>query len=231
MRKLTLVLVIFCAVISVAQETKTQDGKAAESKTASTSKTSKAQKPAATTMKPSPEMVRLAENLAGRWIVEGRQEATPEMPADTGSGKEFIHRGPGNQSIISDMQMNFDKAGRITGHGVIYWNPVAKAYKGFWCESMSPVCEDAGTGRWDGNNLVFEGDVMMNGQKVATRQTYSQITHDGFTWTMEANGPEGMKPLLTFTYKRQNRSSSDKDAQMEGQPKMLKDEATAKSKD
>jgi hypothetical protein len=231
-------LSVSAAALAFAQETKTQDGKAAESKTAQRNR--RARPSTSTAAKPSPEMIRLADNLAGRWAVSGKQEPSPDAPeGDTGSGKEYIHRGPGAQSLISDLRMTFAKAGSFTGHGVLYWDADAKAYKGFWCESVSPVCEQAGLGRWNGNNLVFEGEINMDGQRVQTRQTYSAITHDSFTWTAEMKTPEGMKPLLSFEYKRIARGAADSahSAQEEQlmpnqqQPIMRKDERSAKSKD
>jgi len=152
---------------------------------------------------PSPQMKRLALSLAGRWSVTAKEEPfDPAAGGDTGTGFEMIRRGPGGQSMISDLRMKFEKSGRFVGHGVLYWDATANAYKGIWCESVSPVCEDAGTGHWEGDTLVFDGEVAMNGQKVQTRQSYSAITRQTFTWAMEMKTSDGMKPMLTFNYKR-----------------------------
>jgi hypothetical protein len=173
-------------------------------------------------------MKRLALAFAGRWSASGKQESSEfTLGGDTGSGIETIRRGPGGQSLISDLHMKFEKSGRYAGHGALYWDATANAYKGFWCESVSPVCEDAGTGHWEGDTLVFDGEVSMNGQKVTTRQTYSAITRDSFTWKAEMKTADHMKPFLTFNYKRVPMVDAMK---MDGEERTPKNEPAAKPK-
>jgi hypothetical protein len=60
-----------------------------------------------------------------------------------------------------------------------------------------------GTGQWDGNKLVFTADVDMGQNKMHFRETYSDITANSFTFTMEtATGDAPMAKMLTIQYER-----------------------------
>ena len=72
---------------------------------------------------------------------------------------------------------------------------------GLWCDNWAPKCESMGEGKWEGENLVFTGDMDMGPAKVPTRMTYSNITANGYDWKMESGDGKGnWKPEMTLKY-------------------------------
>jgi hypothetical protein len=86
--------------------------------------------------------------------------------------------------------------------GATWFDPADKMYHSFWCDNMSPTgCQIIGTGKWEGDNLVFTGESEMNGQKFTQKMVYSDIKPDSYTWAMSM-GPSGgeLKPFMTVQY-------------------------------
>lgn len=187
--------------LCVAQQTKETDGKKAEEKTAQSW----------TPPSPSPEIKKLSQALSGYWSGAGTEEDSPFSPGgDSATGTNAIRPGPGGMSVIATLRLKFKKMGAFSGMAVLYWDAKDNAYKGTWCDSASPTCVPAGTGRWDGDKLVFDGEADMNGTKMKTRETYSDITRTGFTWTMDMAEPGGqLKRAMTFKYKRAGAASPE----------------------
>jgi hypothetical protein len=176
------------------------------------------EKKAATNAKPagmpkakqSAEMAKAEKMFAGNWVLDEKFEAMPEMgmpQAATGKGMETTKRGPGGNSLISDMKSTSSQ-GPFTGHGVMWYDPMAGGYQATWCDSDSPMgCMLNGTGKWQGNDLVFEFDAPMppemGGGKMHMRESYTDIKSDSFTFSI-ATGPNAsqMKPMMTIKYKR-----------------------------
>lgn len=195
--RLRLVVLLFAASTLVfSQTTKSEDHKPAEKKSAA---------PAAEQQgmpKPAPEAGKLSKSFAGTWNVTGKTEESPAGPAETASGTERCHDGPGHFSVICDATMKFSRMGMFNGHGVMYWDAENKNYSGLWCDNLGP-CAPQGTGNWEGDKLVLNGEMKMNGQTAKMRQTYSDITPNGYTFLMEMSDQSGeLKPWMTLTYKR-----------------------------
>jgi hypothetical protein len=92
--------------------------------------------------------------------------------------------------------------GNFQGMGATWFDPADKMYHSFWCDNMSPTgCQIIGTGKWEGDNLVFTGESEMNGQKFTQKMVYSDIKPDSYTWAMSM-GPSGgeLKPFMTVQY-------------------------------
>jgi hypothetical protein len=160
--------------------------------------------PAATMPSPPPEIGRLANLLIGTWGTTEKHEPSPWSPqGGEGKGLAIIKTGPGNMSIVEDYASN-NAQGRSTGHGVIWWDPKAGGYRSLWCDNLSPVCDvRQGVWKWEGNNLVVQDEMEMMGRKTALRTTYSNLTPNAFTWTMEGGAPgEKLKPWLSIQYVR-----------------------------
>lgn len=156
-------------------------------------------------MKVAPEMAKMMKMMVGSWKVTGKIEDEQWAPGGAeGSGTEMIRKGPGGFSVISDGKMNFGKMGPFAGHGVWWWDAGKKAVTGTWCDNWGPICQPSGDGRWEGNNLVFTGDMDTGaGSKVPMRITYSNFSPNGFDWKMESgDGRGGWKPGMTLKYKK-----------------------------
>jgi hypothetical protein len=189
-----------------AQTTKSTDGKTAEKKTEAAPTDASAQQ----MPKPSPEIKRLSRAFVGKWRVTGKilDEQWAPGGAD-GTGFETVRRGPGGFTIINDSRMDFGKMGPFSGHGVTYYDAAKKGYTGIWCDTWTPVCDSPGLGTWDGDKLVFNGEMQMGPQKIPMRQTYSNITKDGYDWLLEAgDGKGGWKPEMKLRYDRFTRPAT-----------------------
>lgn len=157
--------------------------------------------------KQSPEMKKLLTTFAGYWATEEDIAPNPWMPQGAkGRGMESVGTGPGGNVMISDYRSLSGGMGRFHGHGLMWWDPKAQAYRATWCDNMTPHgCEDGGSGKWEGKDLVFwsesEGP---DGKKIKMKQTYTDITPTSFTFRMESPGADGktMTTMMTLKYKR-----------------------------
>jgi hypothetical protein len=196
----TVVALTFAIPAVVAQQTTKKDGKPAKKMTAA------ADAAAANSMpKPSPEIQKVLQQMAGRFKVSGKILDESWAPGgDTGTGTELVKKGPGGFTAVSDAQMTFKKMGPMTGHGLMWWDDGKKAYQGMWCDSWGPTCQASGDGKWDGDKLVFEGQMAMGPQNVTMRQTYSNISAKGYDWSMEVSDGKGnWKPEMSLRYDKE----------------------------
>jgi hypothetical protein len=205
-------MLLFCTIALslglAAQTTKVTDGQAAESKT-------KAAPADSAQQMPSPEIKKLARTFVGKWRISGKilDEQWAPGGAD-GTGFEVIRRGPGGFSIINDSRMDFGKIGPFAGHGVVFYDAAKKGYTGIWCDTWNPICDSQGIGTWDGDKLIYTGEMQMGPQKIPMRQTYSNISKSGYDWLLEAgDGKGGWKPEMSIKYERFTRGASAPDAQ------------------
>ena len=162
------------------------------------------QKPATTLAapKPAPEMEKLAKMMAGTWSGQEKHEPSPFLPAGaTGKGLFKVSLGPGGHSLVE--QYNSRGAlGKFTGHGMTYWDPKAKVFRGVWCDNFTPTC-DASVGQWEGDNLVFLSEGEFQGQKTKLKMFYSGFTADSFDFGIDMSMGEGpMARIMTIKYTR-----------------------------
>jgi hypothetical protein len=176
----------------------------------------KSSKPAPSAMqmpKPAPEMTKLIKMMSGSWMVTEKADPSPMMPkGGTGKGTAKLTAGPGGMSMTENYHSSGMMGGSFSGFGTFWWDPKVQAYRGVWCDSMTPNgCDGSGTTKWEGDNLVgtMEGD--MNGQKMTTKFTYSDWTANSFVMTM-SSGPDAnsLKPMMTITYTKAAPAKAEK---------------------
>jgi uncharacterized protein DUF1579 len=201
MKKMAMCLMLGFAIIATAKDKPKSSGedmgKPMEKKTGG--------KMSMPMMKPSPEMQELSKMVVGTWSSAEKQEPSPWAPKGaTGKGTAVFKNGPGGLSVIQDYKSSSGMGG-FAGHGVLWWDAQARGYKGIWCDSMTPGgCQiSKGLAKWDGNNLVGTDESEMMGQKVAMKETWTDITPNSFTFVMEGGPPGGeMKRMMTIKYTR-----------------------------
>ncbi|MGH9581192.1 MAG: DUF1579 family protein [Terriglobales bacterium] len=176
--------------------------------------------------KPAPEMGKLSQWLRGRWETTEKHEPSPWMPQGaTGMGTERVMSGPGGFSLVSNYASRTTAGSTFRGHGVVYWDNDAKVFRSFWCDNMTPKCQSDGTGKWEGEELVFKGEIDFMGTKMNSRAVYTNIKPDSFTFYMEAAGEGGaMKRIMTAEYKKSMSRRMQHMKRMEGAEKMEKNE-------
>ncbi len=195
-RTLFLVGIAVCCTSLLAQ----QDAGAAKSKPKMSDQSQSMPMP-----KPSPEMTKLIKMIGGNWKVMEKHEPNPMMPnGGTGEGMAKLHPGPGKLSLMESYHSKGAMGGDFNGMGTFWWDPKSNAYRGVWCDNMSPNgCDDSGTTKWEGDKLVGNMESEMNGQKMYSRFTYSDFKPDSFVMTMEMGPDPGkMQKAMTITYTR-----------------------------
>ena len=158
--------------------------------------------------KPAAEMKELRE-LMGTWTSDEKFEPSPFMPAGgTGTGTNTARLGPGGFSVLME-QRSKSAMGAFAGHGVFTWDPNEKAYKFVWADSMSPgvVIE---TGHKEGENLVFTGEVFMQGKKMSTKDVMSDRSPTSYTLTSYMNDGSGEKQMMTIKFTKQEPAAPKK---------------------
>ena len=161
--------------------------------------------PVVPSAKQSEEMKKMTETFAGMWKTTFTIEKSDFFPAaGTATGRSDFRSGPAGNSLI-ERARSHGAMGLFAGLGVFWWDAKAGAYRGLWCDSLAPDgCDALGTGQWTGNNLVFTSEVDMGQGKLQLRETYSDISTDSFTFTMETGMNGGpMAKMMTGQYRRE----------------------------
>lgn len=150
----------------------------------------------------SPEMAKLIQMMSGTWTVAEKYEPSPMFPTGgSGQGTAKFWAGPGGMSLLEDYH-SIGAIGKFSGFGTTWWDPKAQAYRGVWCDSMTPNgCDSSGISRWDGETLSGMLESEMNGQKMVTRITYTNWAPNSFVMIM-STGPDAnsLKDIMTDTY-------------------------------
>jgi len=147
-----------------------------------------AEKKAPELPKPAPEMVKL-DYFEGTWTCEGTTKDSPFGPGGkmTSSAK------------IKDDLAGFWQSGNIKGtmanmppfEGMFHttYEPASKQYLMLWVDNMGAWSRSTSKG-WEGDKMVYEGEMSMGGQKMMGRDTFVK---DGegtmkHSWEMQMDG-------------------------------------------
>lgn len=149
-----------------------------------------------------PEMERLIDVLEGRWTTQTTYEPDQRMPDVTSAaGWEECRAGPGRASILIETESRgvrgtFERAGFIT------WNPKNSSYSLHWLSTSSPV-PGVFTGRWSGDDVVFDGYESVAEERFVSRHSITDIRADGFVYTIDMGpAPEQLQRRATIRYTR-----------------------------
>jgi hypothetical protein len=79
----------------------------------------------------------------------------------------------------------------------------ADRYQAFYCDSMQPRgCGEAGSGTWEGQDLVFESTSQGHGGPIKMREGFSEISSKGFTfWLDVVNQGKAERTLTIYASK------------------------------
>jgi hypothetical protein len=82
---------------------------------------------------------------------------------------------------------------------IIYWDRHADRYQAFYCDSMHPRgCGEAGSGTWEGQDLVVESTSEASGGAIKMRECFSEISRKGFTFSLEVINQGKSERTLTI---------------------------------
>lgn len=143
-------------------------------------------------------------SMIGEWTTTEKFEANELSPrAGTGTGKARLHWGPGRMSLLQNYRSVNNAFGNFDGHSVFFWDVKDSSYKTFWCDSMMGCAAQFGSGKWEGDKLIFTGEAESMGKKIAMRDTFSDIMPDSFTLSEEVSIDGGpMKHSMMIQYKK-----------------------------
>ena len=154
--------------------------------------------------KQSEEMKKMTDTFAGMWKTTATMEKNPLFPqGGTATGRSDFRSGPAGNSLV-ERARSHGAMGAFAGLGLIWWDAKTAAYSGVWCDSLAPGgCDSLGQGQWQGNDLVFTSTQDTGQNKLHYRETYSAITADSFTYTVETATDDGaMTKFMTIQYER-----------------------------
>ncbi len=145
---------------------------------------------------PGAEMQKLYFQV-GDWKVVEKHESMPGFSG--GEGKAIIkaRKGPGGLSVDTDYN-GTGPLGQYMGKGIVTWEAEEKVYRYFWFDNFQAGSLIT-TGRWEGNDLVFTGEMKMSGQKFLFKQVYTDIAPTSYTSKVYID--EGNQSMLVFTMK------------------------------
>jgi len=162
--------------------------------------------PGMPSVKQSEQMKKMTDTFTGMWKIVATVEKSAWFPnAGTSIGRSDIRSGPAGNSLV-ERSRSHGVMGIYAGVGLVWWDDKAAAYKGMWCDTLSPDgCDSTGSGQWqtDGT-LVFTSQMDMGQSKVQVKETYSGISADAFTFTVETSTDGGpMAKMMTIQYTRE----------------------------
>jgi hypothetical protein len=132
--------------------------------------------------------------MLGTWVVNETWERGPWGSSFKGKSIFKATLGPGGLSIMTDVE-TAGPLGRSFTHIVSSWNPFLEAYQG---SSVSNV--DYGvlfwTGKWEVNNLVFDGEIQAKDKKLMVRRVLSDIKKGSYTTQEFITEPGEQRKLL-----------------------------------
>ncbi|HEV1993238.1 MAG TPA: VOC family protein [Candidatus Acidoferrum sp.] len=149
--------------------------------------------------KPGPEMEKL-KFLLGKWNATVTYEKTPLFPqGGEARGPYTAKLGPGGFSVIADFEGTGGPEGAFQGHEIITWDPQENGYKRYTFGNSFPGAF-VSNGHWEGQKLVFEGDLEFGGAKFHFR---NELTREaGGAVTIKESYKTGDAPTMLMATTR-----------------------------
>jgi hypothetical protein len=146
-----------------------------------------------------PELYRAIRVLSGTWKISEEFPPSAMFPnGGTGQGTEIWRAGPGNITLVYEYHST-NPGGVMWATAVLWWDHEEKKLRELWCTSQSSKGCVVSTAdiRWEGDDLVFTDSYESNGQRVFSRETWSQMKADTHNMTI-AESPEigNLRPWL-----------------------------------
>jgi hypothetical protein len=151
--------------------------------------------------KPAAEMANL-KVFDGAWACEGKSEASPFGPAGTSKGTVRSHSDLGGYWQSGQVKSSMTgMPGAMEGMFHMTYDPGTKQYVMLWVDNMGAYSHETASG-WEGDKIVFSGDMAMGGKKMAVRDTFTKGT-DSLTHAWEGQIEGKWTPLGSETCKKQ----------------------------
>jgi hypothetical protein len=145
---------------------------------------------------PGPEHGRLAL-LEGTWEGDEDLAPSPRRPGGRAWGRLVMTREVDGFFLLQDYLEEADGRVVFRGHGVIGWDPAARAYTWYWVDSTG-VPGPPMVGRWEGDALTFTRSRSEDDMRFTYRLAGRRLT---FEAQRRAAG-QGWERMVTGTYDR-----------------------------
>jgi len=152
--------------------------------------------------KPAAEMANL-KVFDGSWNCDGKSEASPFGPAGTMKGTVRSHSDLGGhwQSGMVKSSMT-GMPGAMEGMFHMTYDPGPKQYVMLWLDNMGAYSHETASG-WEGDKIVFTGDMAMGGKKMTVRDTFTKGADGSLSHAWEGQVDGKWTPLGSETCKKQ----------------------------
>lgn len=150
--------------------------------------------------RPSPEMAKVANALAGNWNNTETMERGEFFPnGGERKGVSSCRLSSGDVSLICEGDSD-GSAGPLHHLIVIWWDGNANVYRFFTCfqDGAESNCRVRGTAHWEGNDFVNDYSEDANGKSMKMRDSFVKITHESHVLVAAIEDSDGhMKTLIT----------------------------------
>jgi hypothetical protein len=140
--------------------------------------------------KPPAEMSNL-KAFDGNWTCEGKSEASPFGPAGTNKGTVKSHSDLGGYWQSGMVKSTGSAMPGATMEGMFHmtYDPGTKRYLMLWVDNMGAYSQETSAG-WEGDKIVFTGDMAMGGKKMTVRDTFTKAADGSMThgWEGQIDG-------------------------------------------
>jgi hypothetical protein len=145
-------------------------------------------KPKAPEMPKPPAELSVEQWFAGSWTCKGHQNAGPMGPAmDTHERIEFKMELAGFWLQYKGTAMAGPMKGKEIFDGFSSWDGTTHQGYDFLPGGMAHFT----TKGWDGDKLVFDGEMMLGGQKIPAQETITRKSETSFATHLETAGADG----------------------------------------
>jgi hypothetical protein len=144
---------------------------------------------------PAPELAELAF-FTGAWEADGTFHATPfsaEKPIAMRIDVEVVHRGFWIQTRTTE-QPSADNPNPLTATYLWGYDPETGRFSAEWFDSNGGRASQTSTG-WEGDRLVFLGQMTYGGYRFALRDTFTRRGGDAYHHLGEVDLGQGWIPV------------------------------------
>lgn len=138
--------------------------------------------------KPAAEMAQL-KYFDGSWTCEGTVAPSPMGPGGKMTTTVKSHTDLGGFWQSGMVKSSLSGTPAMEGMFHMTYEPGAKQFVMLWVDNMGAMSRTTSTG-WTGNDITFEGETTMGGQKMGSRDVFTKNA-DGtlkHAWSMQMEG-------------------------------------------
>lgn len=139
--------------------------------------------------KPGPEHEKLRFWI-GKWTTQGEVKPGPMGPGGKTTSTDTCEWFDGGFAVICRSE-GTGPMGPGRSMGILSYSPEEKVYTYYSTDSIGMTMTTVPKGTVKGGTWTYDDESMMGGQKMKTRVTIREVSPTAYTFTLEAQGPDG----------------------------------------